>query len=108
MPAASPPAGTNSSARAVLTRDAQPKAPLGTAGVEVGKIHRAVTPQATSALVDITGLVRVCAVFAGDDEIDTADDTGPFDTETLGWADEVLRRAMDDAVPEGADSAAFL
>ncbi|MER5372754.1 hypothetical protein [Streptomyces sp. NPDC002553] len=58
------------------------------------------TPQATSALVDITGLARVCAVFAGDDEIDTADDTGPFDTETLGWADEVLRMAMDEAVPE--------
>jgi hypothetical protein len=83
-----------------LTRDAQPKAPLGTAGVEVGKILRAVTPQATSALVDITGLARVCAVFAEDDEIDTADDTGPFDTETLGWADEVLRMAMDEAVPE--------
>ncbi|MFH0245951.1 hypothetical protein ACGRHY_26850 [Streptomyces sp. HK10] len=83
-----------------LTRDAQPNAPLGTAGVEVGKILRAVTPQATSALVDITGLARVCAVFAGDREIDTADDTGPFDTETLGWADEVLRMAMDEAVPE--------
>ncbi|MGZ2361476.1 hypothetical protein LRE75_33160 [Streptomyces sp. 372A] len=83
-----------------LTRDAQPKAPLGTAGVEVGKILRAVTPQATSALVDITGLARVCAVFAGDGEIDTADNTGPFDTETLGWADEVLRMAMDNAVPE--------
>ncbi|MEU1077813.1 MULTISPECIES: hypothetical protein [unclassified Streptomyces] len=83
-----------------LTRDAQPKTPLGTAGVEVGKILRAVTPQATSALVDITGLARVCAVFAGDSEIDTADDTGPFDTETLGWADEVLRMAMDNAAPE--------
>ncbi|MFF7953673.1 hypothetical protein [Streptomyces griseorubiginosus] len=83
-----------------LTRDDQPKAPLGTAGVTVGQILRVVAPEATSALVDLTDLARVCAVFAGDSEIDTADDTGPFDTETLGWADEVLRMAMDEAVPE--------
>ncbi|MFH8257870.1 hypothetical protein [Streptomyces roseolus] len=72
---------------------------IATAGVELGKILRTVTPQATSVLVDITGPARVCAVFAGDDEIDTAN-TGPFDTETLGWADEVLRRAMIETGPE--------
>ncbi|MCX4681655.1 hypothetical protein OG413_41375 [Streptomyces sp. NBC_01433] len=83
-----------------LTRDSQPKTPLGTAGVKIGQILRIPAPGATSALVDLTDLARVCAVFAGNSEIDTADDTGPFDTETLGWADEVLRMAMDEAATE--------
>ncbi|MER5615967.1 hypothetical protein [Streptomyces sp. NPDC002215] len=83
-----------------LTRDTQPKAPLGTAGVKVGQILRIPAPEATSALVDLTDRPRVCAVLAGNSEIDTADNTGPFDTETLGWADEVLRMAMDEAIPE--------
>jgi hypothetical protein len=83
-----------------LTRDGQPKAPLGTAGVRVSQILRALAPEATSALIDLTDLARVCAVFAGDSEIDTADGTGPFDTETLGQADELLRMAMDEATHE--------
>lgn len=83
-----------------FTRDGQPKAPLGTAGVRVSQILRALAPEATSALIDLTDLARVCAVFAGDSEIDTADDTGPFDTETLGQADELLRMAMDEAAHE--------
>ncbi|RNG14331.1 hypothetical protein [Streptomyces botrytidirepellens] len=83
-----------------LTRDGQPKAPLGIAGVKVGLILRALAPEATSALIDLTDLARICAVYAGNSELDTADDTGPFDTETLGWADQVLRTAMDEAVPE--------
>ncbi|MET8816686.1 hypothetical protein ABZW47_32420 [Streptomyces sp. NPDC004549] len=58
---------------------------------------RTLTPEATSALVDLTNLPRVCAVFAGESEIDTADDTGPFDSEALGSADEVLRTAWDEA-----------
>jgi hypothetical protein len=91
-----------------LTRDSQPKAPLGTAGVKVGQILRQVAPEATSALIDLTDLARVCAVFAGNSELDTADDTGPFDTETLGWADEVLRMAMDEAaVPEDINASGW-
>ena len=81
-----------------LTRDDQPKAPLGTAAVKVGQILRTLAPEATSALIDLTTLGHVCAVFAGESEIDTADDSGPFDTETLGSADEVLRTALDQAV----------
>lgn len=45
-----------------LTRDGQPKAPLGTAGVQVGQILRALAPEATSALIDLTDLARVCGV----------------------------------------------
>ncbi|MFI1701445.1 hypothetical protein ACH419_36570 [Streptomyces bobili] len=83
-----------------LTRDGQPKAPLGTAGFRVSQILRVLAPEATSALVDLTDLARVCAVFAGNIELDTADDTGLFDTETLGSADELLRRALDEAAPQ--------
>ncbi|MGW6145538.1 hypothetical protein [Streptomyces sp. NPDC055140] len=90
-----------------LTRDDQPKAPLGTMGVKVGQILRIPAPEATSALVDLTGLAHVCAVFAGNTEIDTADDTGTIDTETLGWADEVLRMAMDEAAPEDLASSGW-
>ncbi|MFE7214587.1 hypothetical protein ACFU93_32525 [Streptomyces sp. NPDC057611] len=70
----------------------------------VGEVLRTLVPEATSALVDLTDSARVCAVFADEREVDTADDTGPFDTETLGAADQVLRRALDDATP--ADLAA--
>lgn len=91
-----------------LSRDGQPKAPLGTAGVRVSQILRALAPEATSALIDLTGLARVSAVFAGESEIDTADDTGPFDTETLGCADEVLRLAMDEAdVPQDINASGW-
>ncbi|MFJ5952632.1 hypothetical protein [Streptomyces noursei] len=82
-----------------LTRDSQPKGPLGIAGVEVGLILRADAPETTSALVDLTDLARVCAVFSGDSEIDTADDTGPFNSKTLIWAAEVLHMAMDEPAP---------
>ncbi|MFE9250870.1 hypothetical protein [Streptomyces sp. NPDC007088] len=80
-----------------LTRDNQPTTPLGTASVKVGQILRTLAPEATSALVDLTNLAHVCAVFAGEREIDTADDTGPFDSGTLGSADEALRTAWDEA-----------
>ncbi|MET7809780.1 hypothetical protein ABZT26_02835 [Streptomyces sp. NPDC005395] len=81
-----------------LTRKEQPAAALRAAVQEVGQLLRTLAPEATSALVDLTDLARVQAVFAGDTEIDTADDTGPFDTETLGACDTALRRAIDHAV----------
>ncbi|MGO4420918.1 hypothetical protein AB4Z54_19890 [Streptomyces sp. MCAF7] len=90
-----------------LTRDGQPKTPLGIAAVKAGLALRTLAPEATSALVDLTDLARVCAVFAGDTEIDTADDTGPFDTETLGWADRILRDALDDAAPADLEAAGW-
>ncbi|MGA5497734.1 hypothetical protein ACPCSP_25560 [Streptomyces cinereoruber] len=79
------------------TRDNQP--PLAEGAVqEVARLLRTLVPKATSALVDFgSGLARVTDVFAGDTEVDMADDTGPFDTETLGEADEVLRKAVDRA-----------
>ncbi|MFF4292118.1 hypothetical protein ACFY0N_00510 [Streptomyces vinaceus] len=58
---------------------------------EMAGILRAFAPEATSALVDLTDRGYVFAVFAGDTEIDTADDTGPFDTETLGAVDAAIR-----------------
>ncbi|MFF6801104.1 hypothetical protein [Streptomyces sp. NPDC012616] len=64
-------------------------------------------PEATSALVDLTDLARICAVYAGDTELDMADDTGPFDTETLGKADEVLRRALGNATPADLTAAGW-
>ncbi|MFJ3274047.1 hypothetical protein [Streptomyces sp. NPDC086776] len=80
------------------TRDTQPPAPTGPVVAEkVGTILRTLAPEATSALVDFNGPARLIAVFAGDTEIDTADDTGPFDTETLGEADTLLRQAHDRA-----------
>ncbi|WP_245881646.1 hypothetical protein [Streptomyces milbemycinicus] len=90
-----------------LTRDGQPKTPLGIAAVKAGLTLRTLAPEATSALVDLTDLARVCAVFTGDTEIDTADDTGPFDTETLGWADRILRDALDDAAPADLEAAGW-
>ncbi|KQW13540.1 hypothetical protein [Streptomyces sp. Root369] len=77
-----------------LTRDAQPRTLLAKATAEVGRVLRDQEYEATSALVDLTGLPRVQTVLAGEREIDMADDTGPFDTETLGEADEVLRQAL--------------
>ncbi|MFI5629192.1 hypothetical protein ACIA8E_07390 [Streptomyces sp. NPDC051664] len=81
-----------------LHRDSQPPALTGPVVAEkVGTILRTLAPEATSALVDFNGPARLIAVFAGDTEIDTADDTGPFDTETLGEADTLLRQAHDRA-----------
>ncbi|MFF4147166.1 hypothetical protein ACFY0A_38960 [Streptomyces sp. NPDC001698] len=84
-----------------LTR---PATPLGIATWTAGAVLHDRVPEATSALVDLTNSARVCAVFADEREIDTADDTGPFDTETLGTADQVLRRGFDHVTP--ADLAA--
>ncbi|MEV5930952.1 hypothetical protein ACPCSG_23680 [Streptomyces cellulosae] len=84
-----------------LTR---PATPLGVAAWTAGRILHDRAREATSALVDLTHSATICQVFAGDTEIDTADDTGPFDTETLGQADTVLRAALDDGTP--ADLAA--
>lgn len=84
-----------------LTRDNQP-APLTPVEVltrKAGTVLRSLVPETTSALVDLQDLARICAVFAGDTEIDTADDTGPFDTETLGAADSILRLALTEAAP---------
>ncbi|MFC7791377.1 hypothetical protein [Streptomyces cinereoruber] len=79
----------------IETRDGQPDL----AAVTVEKVAatlRTLVPEATSALVDFaSGLARVTDVFAGDAAVDMADDTGPFDTETLGDADEILRKAVD-------------
>ncbi|MFF4391466.1 hypothetical protein ACFY0G_32460 [Streptomyces sp. NPDC001552] len=54
-------------------------------------ILRTCAPEASAALVDLTDLPRVITVFTGGAEADMGDDTGPFDAETLGEADEVLR-----------------
>ncbi|MGY5035145.1 hypothetical protein ACWC9U_30730 [Streptomyces sp. 900116325] len=81
-----------------LHRDSQPPAPTNQMVAEkVGTILRTLAPEATSALVDVTNMAHVIEVFAGDTEIDTADDTGPFDTETLGEADVVLQQAVNRA-----------
>lgn len=84
--------------RCSRTRDNQPAGPLATASIKVGQLLRTLAPKATSALVDLTDLAYVCAVFAGEREIDSDDDTGPFDSETLGSADVVLRMALKEAV----------
>ncbi|WP_328434557.1 hypothetical protein [Streptomyces sp. NBC_00425] len=86
-----------------LTRDGQPATPLAAASHKAGEELRTLVPGVTSALVDLTGPPYICAVFAGDVEIDTADDTGPFDSETLGAADTALRAAYDEP---GADEKA--
>ncbi|KUN37706.1 hypothetical protein AQJ30_15595 [Streptomyces longwoodensis] len=84
-----------------LTRDKQPTEPLAVAAARALAALRTLVPEATSALVDLADLARICAVYAGDRELDLADDTGPFDTETLGTADEILRQALDTASPLG-------
>ncbi|MGW3445660.1 hypothetical protein [Streptomyces sp. NPDC001076] len=89
-----------------LTRDSQPEG-LAAAAHVAGTKLRTLAPEATSALVDLTGLGRIVAVHAGDREIDTADDTGPFDTETLGEADEILRAALDGTEPSDLAAAGW-
>ncbi|MFD8774503.1 hypothetical protein [Streptomyces sp. NPDC059916] len=63
-----------------------------------GEIIRTQMPDATSALLCLEGLGHIASVtgatgWPSDD--DGEDGYGPFDTETLGEADEVLRRALD-------------
>ncbi|MFD7972980.1 hypothetical protein [Streptomyces clavifer] len=73
----------------VLTRSAH----------RIGEILRAQMPDATSCLIDVTELGRIVQVdgAAGAVWLDTTggDGYGPFDTETIGEADEVLRQALD-------------
>ncbi|MEV6565887.1 hypothetical protein [Streptomyces kronopolitis] len=73
---------------------------LALSGRRIGEILQAQMPQATSCLVDLNHclghVVRVesadgTAWPSGTDE----DGYGPFDAETLGAADEVLRKALD-------------
>ncbi|GGZ73172.1 hypothetical protein ACFOOM_01000 [Streptomyces echinoruber] len=79
-----------------LTRAGQPKTDLEAAAWKVGRLLRAQAPEATSALIDLTELAHITAVYAGIDEISTADD-GPFDTETLGTADAEIQQALEKA-----------
>ncbi|MFD6941066.1 hypothetical protein ACFWAP_33570 [Streptomyces goshikiensis] len=58
---------------------------------EIANILRPFAPEVTSALVDLTDGGHVFAVYAGDTEIDTGDDNGPFDTESLGAVDAAIR-----------------
>ncbi|MGJ3558918.1 hypothetical protein ACR6C2_08030 [Streptomyces sp. INA 01156] len=70
-------------------------------GRQVGEVLRRLAPEATAALIDLhSGLAHVISVYAGDTEIDTADDGGVFDTETLGAADAILQNAIKSATPE--------
>jgi hypothetical protein len=80
-----------------LTRAEQPKPGLEAAAWKVGRLLRAQAPGVTAALIDLTDQAYICEVFEADGRIVTHDDTGPFDTETLGQADEVLRKALDEA-----------
>ncbi|MFZ3595069.1 hypothetical protein [Streptomyces sp. BH104] len=68
----------------------------------VGEIVRTQMPNATAALLNLEGLGRIDAIEAvggvawpTGDESDGPDGYGPFDTEMLGDADEVLRLALD-------------
>ncbi|WP_405893754.1 hypothetical protein OG272_15920 [Streptomyces sp. NBC_00104] len=90
-----------------LTRDGQPSTPLEAATWKVGRILRTLAPEATSALIDIhEGCPHVISVYAGDTEIDSADD-GVYDTETLGAADEALRQALDEITAIGPAAAGW-
>jgi hypothetical protein len=88
-----------------LTRDHQPTAPLEVARWTAAAALRRLAPSATSALIDIhEGRAHIIQVYAGDAEIDTADDGDVFDTETLGAADVYLQNAIESSEP--ADLAA--
>ncbi|MGC4947736.1 hypothetical protein ACLQ2N_16265 [Streptomyces sp. DT224] len=63
---------------------------LAAATEAAGSALHALVPEATAALVELNGPAYVVKVFAGDDEVDTSE-TGPFDWETLGEADALLR-----------------
>lgn len=77
------------------TRAEQPSTLLTAAVWEVAEILRERDPEATAAVVDLTGLARLIDILAGERVITGTSDDGPFDTETLGQADEVLRQALD-------------
>ncbi|MET8609778.1 hypothetical protein [Streptomyces misionensis] len=83
-----------------LTRDHQPAAPLEVATWTAAAALRRLAPSVTSALIDIhEGRAHIIQVYAGDEEIDTADDGDVFDTETLGTADAYLQNAIERSEP---------
>ncbi|MFC9604575.1 hypothetical protein ACFTTN_14090 [Streptomyces niveus] len=62
---------------------------------KVGEVLHRLAPGATAVLLDsMDGVPHIAAVFANGTELSTGDD-GPFDTETLGEADAVLRVGLD-------------
>ncbi|MFE0765387.1 hypothetical protein [Streptomyces smyrnaeus] len=75
---------------------------LAESGRRAGEIVRTQMPDATSCLIDLPGHGRIVQVesLSGDGwptgtDADGEGGYGPFDTETLGEADEVLRKALD-------------
>ncbi|MGA5643371.1 hypothetical protein ACPCTN_32095 [Streptomyces cinereoruber] len=71
------------------------------AAPRVGAILRRAAPGATAALFDTTGAPRIVTVVDGATEIDLSE-AGPYDTETLGEADAVLRAALgSDPIADG-------
>lgn len=78
------------------TREERPKTPLATAAILAGQTLRRLVPESASAVVDVS-LARIIAVHDAEGvEIETADDAGHFDTETLGEADGILSRALNE------------
>ncbi|MFD3609035.1 hypothetical protein ACFWXA_13340 [Streptomyces atroolivaceus] len=74
---------------------------LGETARKVGEVLHRLAPGATAVLLDsMDGVPHIAAVFAGDTELSTGDD-GPFDTETLGEADAVLRAELDGSQKAG-------
>ncbi|MEU6928975.1 hypothetical protein AB0A05_07405 [Streptomyces sp. NPDC046374] len=74
---------------------------LGQSARRIGEILRTQMPEATSCLVDLTSLGHIVQVdgdsstWPSNTDSDGPDGYGPFDSETLGEADEVLRKALD-------------
>ncbi|GHH25616.1 hypothetical protein [Streptomyces rubradiris] len=60
---------------------------------QVGAILRRLAPGATAALLETVAAPRIVGVVEGATELNLGDG-GPFDTETLGEADAVLRAAL--------------
>ncbi|MFD5788605.1 hypothetical protein ACFWH1_18530 [Streptomyces sp. NPDC127037] len=79
---------------------------LADAAAAAGSALQRLAPDATSALVDCTGSPYLVAVFADGTEIDTSEG-GPFDRETLGEADALLREGFDRSGPEAPESAGW-
>ncbi|MDQ0762021.1 GNAT family N-acetyltransferase [Streptomyces canus] len=79
-----------------LTRDGQPPTTLAAASHLAGTELRTLAPETTSVTVDLTNSACIIDVFAGERVITGTDDIGPFDTETLGAADAILRQALDE------------
>ncbi|NGO66778.1 hypothetical protein [Streptomyces boncukensis] len=68
----------------------------------IGEVVRTQMPDALAAIVDLHGLGHIQAVtsasgnhWPSNDSRDGDDGYGPFDTETLGEADELMRKALD-------------